>query len=265
MNDAAASSTAAVGEDVLVTTDGGVMVVTINRPAAKNAVTLAVARGIADALDELDARDDLSVGIVTGAGGTFCAGMDLKGFLAGELPYAGGRGFAGIAERPSDKPLIAAIEGYALAGGCEVALACDLIVAGRGARLGIPEVKRGLVAAAGGLMRLSERIPPNVAMELALTGDFLGAERAHQLGLVNRLADDGDALAGAHELALAIAANGPLAVRASKRIMVTSPSWPAEERWTRQQQIVDGVFASEDAQEGPTAFAEKRPPVWRGR
>ena len=180
--------------DVLVTTDGGVMVITINRPVAKNAITLSVAEGIAVALDELDARDDLAAGVVTGAGGIFCAGMDLKGFLSGELPFVDGRGFAGITERSANKPLIAAVEGYALAGGCEIALACDLIVAGRGAHFGIPEVKRGLIAAAGGLMRLPERIPQNIAMELALTGEFLRADRAHAIGLVNRIAEDGGAL-----------------------------------------------------------------------
>jgi enoyl-CoA hydratase len=251
--------------NVLVTTDDGVMVVTINRPSAMNAITLAVAEEIAAALDELDARDDLAVGIITGAGGTFCAGMDLKGFLRGELPFASDRGFAGIAEKPSVKPLIAAVEGYALAGGFEIALACDLITASRGARLGLPEVKRGLVAAAGGLMRLPERIPHNVAIELALTGDLLSAERAYSLGLVNRLADDGAALDMAFDLARAIAANGPLATRASKEIVVESRGWPAEQRWRRQQSVVDPVFDSEDAKEGARAFTEKRHPKWRAR
>lgn len=249
--------------DVLVTTDGGVMVITINRPVAKNAITLSVAEGIAVALDELDARDDHAAGVVTGAGGTFCAGMDLKGFLSGELPFVDGRGFAGITERSANKPLIAAVEGYALAGGCEIALACDLIVAGRGAHFGIPEVKRGLIAAAGGLMRLPERIPQNIAMELALTGEFLGADRAHAIGLVNRIAEDGGALDDAIKLAKTIAANGPLAVRASKQVVVESRGWPVTERWQRQQSIVDFVFASDDAKEGASAFAEKRPPVWK--
>ena len=251
-------------DDVLVSEDAGVMVITINRPKAKNAVTAAVARGIAGCLDELDARDDLAVGIVTGAGGTFCAGMDLKGFLAGEVPTVAGRGFAGIAERSSRKPLIAAVEGYALAGGCEVALACDLIVAASSARFGLPEVKRGLIAAAGGLMSLPDRIPTSIAMELALTGDPLTAERAFQAGLVNRVADEGAALDTAMELARTIAANGPLAVRTSKEVIQESSRWPAEERWSRQQTYVDAVFASRDAQEGAAAFSEKRAPHWIG-
>lgn len=252
-------------EPVLVEASDGVMVITINRPSARNAVTAAVAEGVAAALDDLESRDDLVVGIITGAGGTFCAGMDLKGFLRGERPSLPGRGFAGLTEAPPAKPLLAAVEGYALAGGCEVALACDMVVAARGAKFGIPEVKRGLAAAAGGLLRLPERIGPNVAMELALTGDFLGAERAWELGLVNRLTDDGEALAGARELAKAIAANGPLAVRASKRVITESRSWPAAERFRRQREILDPVFTSEDAQEGARAFAEKRAPQWKAR
>ncbi|WP_028660580.1 crotonase/enoyl-CoA hydratase family protein [Nocardioides insulae] len=251
--------------DVLVSTNDGVMVITLNRPEAKNAANLAIAQGVAAALDELDAREDLSVGIITGAGGTFCAGMDLKGFLRGESPSIPGRGFAGLTQKPPAKPLIAAVEGYALAGGCELVLACDMVTAGRGAKFGIPEVKRGLAAAAGGLMRLPDLISPAVAMELALTGDFLGAERAYELGLVNRVADDGAALDTALELAAAIAANGPLAVRASKQVMVESRAWPVEERWERQGAIVSPVFASDDAKEGALAFAEKRAPKWTGR
>jgi len=251
--------------EVIVATEGGVMVITLNRPEAKNAVTLAVSEGVAAALDELDARDDLTVGVITGAGGTFCAGMDLKGFLRGERPSIPGRGFAGITEAPPAKPMIAAVEGYALAGGCEIVLACDMVTAGRGAKLGIPEVKRGLVAAAGGLMRLPERIPQNVAMELALTGDFLDAPRAAEIGLVNRVVDDGTALDAALELAGRIAANGPLAVRASKQIVVESRGWPPAERWERQGALIGPVFSSEDAQEGARAFAEKRAPRWQGR
>jgi enoyl-CoA hydratase len=223
---------------------------------------MAVAQGIAAALDDLDARDDLAVGIITGSGGTFCAGMDLKGFIDGQLPMIKGRGFAGIAKASASKPLIAAVEGYALAGGFEIALACDLITAGAGARFGIPEVKRGLAAAAGGLMRLPERIPPNIAMELALTGDFIDAGRAHALGLVNLLADDGGALTAALGLARKIGANGPFAVRSSKQIINESRGWPAGERWARQQPIIDAVFGSNDAKEGATAFTEKRAPLW---
>ena len=168
-----------------------VLLITINRPDQRNAVNAAVAKGIAAALDELDADSELSLGVLTGAGKGFCAGMDLKAFVAGESAWAGDRGFAGITQRSADKPLIAAIEGFAVAGGLEIALACDLIVAARGARLGIPEVKRSLVAAGGGLLRLPRVLPRNIAMELALTGDPIEAERGYELGLVNRLAEPG--------------------------------------------------------------------------
>ncbi|HWF75440.1 MAG TPA: crotonase/enoyl-CoA hydratase family protein, partial [Solirubrobacteraceae bacterium] len=189
---------------VLIERRGRVLVATLNRPEQRNAVNLAVAEGIAAALDELDDDAELSVGVLTGAGKGFCAGMDLKAFVAGERPYIDGRGFAGIVQRPSAKPLIAAIEGFAVAGGLEIALACDLMVAARGAKLGIPEVKRSLVAAGGGLLRLPRALPRAVAMELALTGDPISAERGYELGLVNRLADPGGALEQALALAEAI-------------------------------------------------------------
>jgi enoyl-CoA hydratase len=243
----------------------GVIVITINRPEARNAVNPDVAAGVAAALDALDTRDDLTVGVITGAGGTFCAGMDLKAFVAGQSPSIPGRGFAGLTEAPPAKPLIAAVEGYALAGGCEIALACDLVVAANDAKFGIPEVKRGLVAAAGGLLRLPRRIPYQIAMELALTGAFLEAPRAHAYGLVNRLTEHGAALAAARDLAAAIAANGPLAVRATKHIVSHADQWPVAEFWQRQQAIVAPVFTSADAREGAIAFAEKRPPRWTGR
>jgi enoyl-CoA hydratase len=241
--------------------EGDVLVVTIDRPEARNAVNLAVAEGIAAALDRLDGDDGLRAGVLTGAGGTFCAGMDLKAFVAGERPDVEGRGFAGIVQGPPRKPLIAAVEGWALAGGFEVALACDLIVAARDARFGIPEVKRGLVAAGGALIRLPRRIPYHLAMELALTGDPISAERAAELGIVSRLAEPGEALASALSLAAAIAANGPLAVDATKRLLVADEG----DAWDRQAKIVGPVFASDDAREGSVAFAEKRAPVWRGR
>jgi enoyl-CoA hydratase len=242
-----------------------VLTITINRPDQRNAVNAAVARGIADALDDLDDDPELSVGVLTGAGKGFCAGMDLKAFVAGDRPHVEGRGFAGITQRAADKPLIAAIEGFAVAGGLEVALACDLIVASKGARLGIPEVKRGLVAAGGALLRLPRVVPRNVANELALTGDLIDAERAYELGLVNRLTEPGEALRKAQELAETIAANGPLALAATKRIMAESVDWPDEEFFARQGPIYEPVFASEDAREGATAFAERRDPVWKGR
>ena len=206
-----------------------VLVITINRPDQRNAVNAAVAQGIAAALDELDATRELSIGVMTGAGKGFCAGMDLKAFVAGETPHVDDRGFAGITRRASVKPLIAAVEGFAVAGGLEVALACDLIVAARGAKLGIPEVKRSLVAAGGGLLRLPRVLPRNIAMELALTGDPILAERGFELGLVNRLAEPGGALDAALELAEQIAQNGPLALAASKRILTEAVDWPEAE------------------------------------
>ncbi len=252
-------------DEVLTDRRDGVLLITLNRPEARNAVNLAVAEGIAAALDELDGSEDLSAGVLTGAGKGFCAGMDLKAFVSGQRPWVSDRGFAGIVRRPPRKLLIAAIEGFAVAGGLEIALACDLIVAARGAKLGIPEVKRSLVAAGGALLRLPRRIPYHAAMELALTGDSILAERAHELGLVNRLAEPGGAVAEALALAGEIAINAPLALIASKRILQEQHDWPAAEMWERQSAISDPVFASEDAREGATAFAEKRPPVWRGR
>jgi enoyl-CoA hydratase len=241
------------------------LVITLNRPEARNAVNAEVAAGIAAALETLDSDDELAVGVLTGAGAGFCAGMDLKAFVRGESPHVEGRGFAGIAQAPPRKPLIAAIEGFAVAGGFEIALACDLIVAASGARLGIPEVKRSLVAAGGALLRLPRRMPYHVAMELALTGDPIDAERAAALGLVNRVAEPGRAVDEALELAERIAANGPLALDASKRILVESRDWEEAEGWDRQAEIAGPVFGSADAREGATAFAEKRDPVWKGR
>ncbi len=252
-------------DTVLTQYADGVAVITINRPEARNALDAEVARGVVAALDELEAREDLVVGVITGAGGTFCSGMDLKAFLRGETPIIPGRGLVGLTEAPPGKPLIAAVEGYALAGGCEIALACDLVVAAGNAKFGIPEVRRGLVAAAGGLLRLPQRIPYQVAMEYALTGEFLDAPRAHSLGLVNRLTEPGGALEGARALAAVIAANGPLAVRTTKQIIAQAAQWPAEEAWTRQQALVEAVFASADAREGASAFAEKRAPRWTGK
>jgi len=243
----------------------GVLLITLNRPDARNAVNGAVAAGVAAALDDLDASDDLVVGVLTGAGKGFSSGMDLKAFTKGERPWVGDRGFAGIVQRASRKPLIAAIEGFAVAGGLEVALACDLIVAAREAKLGIPEVKRSLVAAGGALLRLPRRVPYGVAMELALTGDTITAERAAELGVVNRLTDVGGALDGALELAAAISKNAPLALIASKEVLQKQRDWDEGEFWHKQGEITGPVFGSEDAQEGAKAFAEKREPVWQGK
>jgi len=249
---------------VLTEVRGPVLIITLNRPEAKNAANLALAQGVAAAIDRLDADDALTVGIITGAGGTFCSGMDLKGFLKGERPSIPGRGFAGLTEAPPKKPLIAAVDGYALAGGMEIALSCDMIVANRKAKFGIPEVKRGLAAAAGGLIRMPRQMPFRVAMEFALTGEFFGADRAYELGIINRVTD-GPALDAALELAAAIGANGPLAVKASKQVIVESRFWPEDQMWNKQQEIVAPVFASEDAREGAAAFAEKRAPNWKGK
>jgi enoyl-CoA hydratase len=250
---------------VLTERRDGVLVITINRPEVRNAVNAAVARGIGEALDELDADDALAVGVLTGAGGFFCAGMDLGAFVKGESPWFADRGFAGIAQRASRKPLIAAIEGFAVAGGFEVALACDLIVAATGAKMGIPEAKRSLVAAGGALLHLPKRMPYHMLMELALTGDPLPAERFHDFGVVNRITEKGGAVDAALELAAAIAKSGPLAVAASKQIVQEQYDWTAAEQWDKQAAISGPVFASEDAKEGATAFKEKRDPVWKGR
>ena len=244
---------------------GNVLVMTMHRPEARNAMDKATSEALAAALDELDARDDLRLGILTGSGGTFCSGMDLKGFLRGERPSVEGRGFGGLTERPPRKVLIAAVEGYALAGGFELVLSCDLVVASRAAKFGLPEVKRGLVASAGGLIRLPQRIPFHVAMEFALTGEMLGAEQAQAHGLVNRLAEPGQALEEALKLAHTVAANGPLAVATSKRIVTESADWSREEMFERQRPIAAPVFVSADAREGSAAFAEKRAPNWTGR
>ena len=253
-----------MSEEVLVEVLDGVIEVTINRAEARNAMTKAAAEAIAAAMDRLDAEDDLRCAILTGAGCTFCSGMDLKGFLKGELPVAGARGFGGLTAWTPNKPVIAAVDGYALAGGFELALGCDLIVASKGAKFGIPEVKRGLVAGGGGVVQLPRLLPRPLAMELALTGDPITAERAFELGLVN-LVTDGPAIEGARALASRVAANGPLALIASKGVVRDSWLWPADAIIANQNPYIGHVFQSEDAREGAMAFAEKRKPVWRGR
>lgn len=250
---------------VRVETMGSTLVVTLDRPEARNAVNREVADLVAAAMQRLDESDELRAGVITGAGSGFCSGMDLKAFVAGELPLHPDRGFAGITHRPPVKPLIAAVEGFALAGGFEIVLACDLVVTGRGAWFGIPEVTRGLVAGAGGLLRLPRRLPRNVAMELGLLGQRMGAGRMAELGLVNRLVEDGQALATALEIAGAIADNGPLAVLATKRIVAESLDWNQQDQWREQDRIALPVTTSEDAREGARAFAQKRRPVWQGR
>jgi enoyl-CoA hydratase len=253
-----------MSEPVLTEVSDGVAVITINRPEARNAVNGAVARGLAAAIDELDARGDVRVLILTGAGGTFSAGMDLKAFLTGETPNVPGRGFGGLVQQPPSKPVIAAVEGYALAGGFELVLACDLVVASAEAKFGLPEVRRGLVAGAGGLLRLPARIPYHLAMEIALTGDHFSTAHLQAAGLVNAVVPAGQALAGARELAARIAQNAPLALAATKRVIVESADWDSSVAFERQGEIIMPVFTSKDAMEGAAAFAEKRAPNWRG-
>ena len=250
---------------VLTERRDGVLIITLNRPEVRNAVNAALAEGVGKALDELDDDGELALGILTGTGGFFSAGMDLGAFVKGESPYYGDRGFAGITQRASRKPLIAAIEGFAVAGGFEVALSCDLIVAAEGAKLGIPESKRSLVAAGGALLRLPRRMPYHAVMELALTGDTLPAERFHEFGVVNRLAAPGSALDVALELASEIRKNGPLALMAAKQILQEQWDWSSSEMWEKQGAITGPVMTSEDAKEGASAFKEKREPRWQGR
>lgn len=245
---------------------GATAVITIDRPERRNAIDAPTAAALAQALDELDGRDDLVVAILTGAGSTFCAGMDLKALNeTGQRPDTESRGMFGITGRPPQTPLIAAVEGAALGGGLEIALACDLIVAARDARFGFPEVKRGLVPAAGGAIRLGRRIPPAVALELMLTGEPIDAPRAQELGLVNRLCEPQSAVQTALAMAEAIAANAPLALRTVKAIAAETATLTIEAAFAHQADMVQVVRDSADAREGVRAFGEKRPPVWAGR
>ncbi|MHC3916093.1 crotonase/enoyl-CoA hydratase family protein [Alcaligenes nematophilus] len=245
---------------------GKVLLITLNRPEARNAINLETAQALAQALDEFDADRSIAVGVLTGANNTFCAGMDLKAFAkTGQRPYVGDRGFAGICERPPAKPLIAAVEGYCLAGGFEIALSCDLIVAADSANFGLPEVKRGIVPGSGGMVRLPSRIPYHMAMEMVLTGGMYPAARMAELGLVSRLAEAGKATEQALALAEQIAANGPLAVQTAKSIISQSRDWRQSDLFDLQRPRIAGIFTSADAKEGATAFAEKREPVWQGK
>jgi enoyl-CoA hydratase len=255
-----------MADDPLVLTEsrGAVLVITINRPDARNSMNKAAAEAMGAALDQLDADPGLAVGVITGAGKGFSAGMDLKGFASGEFPIAGDRGFGGIAQRSAKKPLIAAIEGFALAGGLEMALACDIIVASREAKLGIPEVGVGLFAGAGALLRLPRRVGMGQAALLALTGKPISGEEGHRIGLVDRLVEPGAALDEAVKLAETIGGNAPLALAASKAVLVDGFTKPDAEFWEWQRSFFDEVFRSKDAIEGATAFAEKRAPRWQG-
>ncbi|MDI3389164.1 crotonase/enoyl-CoA hydratase family protein [Streptomyces sp. B-S-A8] len=259
------AATDAVADAVRLERVGSVLVVTIERPEARNAVNRDVAQGIARAMDLLDGEPHLTAAVLTGAGPHFCAGMDLKAFLRGERPNVPGRGFAGLVEAPPAKPLIAAVEGAAVAGGFEIVLAADLVVASTAATFGLPEVRRGLVAAGGGLSRLPAWVPRAVALEMALTGAPLDAAKLHAFGMINRLVQPGKARTAAIELAQRIAANGPLAVRASKRILTEAPGWAPDETFERTRRIAMPVLRSDDAREGAAAFAERRTAVWTAR
>lgn len=244
----------------------GILIITIDRPDVRNAINYTCAEQMAKVMDRLDEDPSLKLGILTGAGSVFSAGMDLKDFAqTGKRARVEGRGFAGLTDQPPTKPLIAAIEGYALAGGFEIALSCDLIVASNTAKLGLPEVKRGLVAGAGGMLRLPRRLPYHIAMELILTGEHFPATRAAELGLVNVLCEPGEALQSALDLAKRIVCNGPLAVQMAKRIVNEGLDWSQAEMFERQAPLVASVLASEDAREGALAFTEKRAPQWKGR
>src|SRR5215469_10006058 len=261
----AAGSSAAPDDDVLIRREDGILIVTINRPQQRNAVNGAVSAGLARALELLDDATELRVGVLHGAGTSFCAGMDLKAFADGEQVRDPVRGFAGIVERPPAKPLIAAVEGWALGGGFEIVLACDMVTAGKSARFGLPEVRRGLAARGGGVFRLPRRLPQAVAMELIMTGAPLDAARAEHFGLVNRLVDDGQALDAALALAGQVAASAPMSVRASKAVAIDSADWPLDEGFERQRAYLEPVFASQDAAEGVAAFRDRRDPVWQDR
>lgn len=250
---------------VLTEIVGSSLVITINRPKARNAVNGEVALGLAAALDQLELDDDLRVGVVTGASGTFCAGMDLRAAAAREQVSLPGYGFAGFVEAKVNKPLIAAVEGYALGGGLEIALNCDLIVAAEGATLGLPEVTRGLIAGGGGVIRLPKRIPYHLAMEILLTGSGINAARAQELGLVNRVTPDGQALAVALELAAVIAQNAPLALAAVKEISRLADSAPESATFAAQAKEIHKLMKSADVAEGIKAFTERRAPQWSGK
>jgi enoyl-CoA hydratase len=249
---------------VLTERRGNVLIVTINRPEARNACNLAVAKGISEAMDLIDGDDDLFLGILTGAGGNFSAGADLKATSRGERPVTERGGF-GMFSRPPRKPMIAAVEGYAVGGGFELCLSCDLIVASRTAQMGLPEVRHNLIAIGGALFRLPKRMPYHIAMELALTGKPRPAEFFEKYGVVNRLVAPGQALDAALSFADELLVSGPTALSASKEIIFQGGNWTEEEAWERQVPFAQEAMNAEDRQEGLIAFAEKRKPVWKGR
>ncbi|MDQ3384407.1 MAG: crotonase/enoyl-CoA hydratase family protein [Actinomycetota bacterium] len=246
---------------------GRVAVLTINRPEARNAVNGEVASGIEEAIDRIEADDETWVAVLTGAGPVFSAGADLKAIATGQAAALNTKkgGFAGIARRERTKPIIAAVNGPALAGGCEIVLSCDMVVASTEARFGVPEVKRSLVAGAGGLFRLPRALPPAIAMELVLTGDPIDAQRAYDLGFVNQLVEPGQAVDAAVALAERICVNAPVAVRESRAVVLAGALADDETAWRLTNEAFARVVQTEDFAEGPKAFIEKRPPEWKGR
>jgi enoyl-CoA hydratase len=250
--------------ELLVERRGPILIITINRPGVRNAINRAVAAGLDAAVQELDEADDLKVGVLTGAGETFCAGMDLKMFAAGTRPTTAGRGLIRMLEKPPEKPLIAAVEGYALAGGFELVLACDVVVASTTAQFGLSEVKRGLIASGGGLLRIGHWLPRGLAMKLALTGEMLPADDAFRLGLVSKIVAPGLACNEAVAVAECISANAPRAVQVSKKMLVQSRNWAPDRAFELQAPFVEEIMNSDDAAEGAKAFVEKRKPTWVG-
>ena len=253
------------GPAVLLDRHGHVAVVTVNRPHRRNAINRSTAEMLAETFISLDADESVRAIVLTGSGGTFSAGMDLRDFPVQGRPSVPGRGFAGFVQALPRTPLVAAVEGWALGGGFEMVLACDLTVAAEDARFGLPEVTRGLAPRGGGAFRLPRRLPYALAMELVLTGEPIDARRAAGCGLINQLTPPGGALDGALRLAQTVASNAPLAVSASLQVVRRSPDWPDDEAFTRQDEWFDPVFASVDAAEGARAFAERRAPVWTRR
>ncbi len=258
MGDAAGAH--AVSDAVLTSTEDRVLVIMLNRPEVKNAIDSAMSLGVLNALRRLDGDRELRAGVLTGAGGAFCAGMDLKAFAQTGLPEK----IDTVFRHGSEKPLLAAIEGPAVGGGLEMALIADILVASTDAVLGSPEVRFGLFPGGGALLRLPRHLPRSIVTEMALTGAPISAELAYRHGMVARLCEPGRTLAAALELAHAIAQNAPLGVQAATRIMRRVPGRTEDELWPEQRALVDAVFASDDAREGARSFAEKRPPHWSG-
>jgi enoyl-CoA hydratase len=250
-----------MSNEVLMERRGRVLVITLNRPEVKNAINTEMARGLLEAVRVLDEASDLTVGVLTGSRNVFSSGMDLRAFAESGVP----RGLTSFTENGSTKPLIAAIESYALAGALEVALGCDLIVASKGTKLGAPEVTRGIFAGAGGIFRLPNRLPYSVAVRMLLTGDPITAEDAFKFGMVTELAEPGETLEMATTLALKISENAPLALKATKQLLSDSQGMSEREYWEHQKPLVRQVFRSEDAREGAVAFAQRRLPVWTSR